>query len=364
MGNENIFPPFSVIIPAYNEEKSIAKCIDSVLQQTIVPERVIIVNDGSNDLTQQIAELYKEIFPEKLVVVNLKKNTGNKALALRYAMPYLEGELVFYTDADSELEPNAFEYMIQHFLDPRIGGVSGYVRSRKHNVITGVRELQYIMGQELYKKGKESLSAVIVIPGPIGAVRRELFDPRADTVTEDMDLTLSIVEKGYSIAYDPRAIAWTSDPPNLKSYVRQMIRWFSGFFQNIRKHFIQLPRRVKSVMALTFTEYTIFSIILDISLIFGIISGNYLPFIVFGVSETLPWGLVSLYAAVKMKRKDLTKSVILMPLIRILDLHIWLYAFIKEMLFSRKESEWRRADRFDLKITKLVSSSLKSVAPP
>ncbi len=339
-----------MVIPAYNEEKSIAKCIDSVLKQTISPERVIIINDGSIDLTQRIIELYKEIFPEKLVIVNLKSNTGNKALALKYAIPHLEGDLVFYTDADSELEPYAFEYMIHHFLDPSVGGVSGYVRSRRHNLVTSIRELQYLMGQDLYKKGKESLNAIMVIPGPIGAVRRELFDPKADTVTEDMDLTLSILERGYSLSYDSRAIAWTSDPPNLRSYVRQMIRWFSGFFQNIKKHFRSLPRNVRGVMALTSIEYTVFSIILDVSIIYGIMSGNVLPFLIFIVSETLPWGLLSLYAAMRRKRRDLMKSAVIMPLIRIIDLHIWLYAFIKELVLNRKESGWRRSDRIDLKI--------------
>ncbi len=349
MNKESFFPSFSIIIPAYNEEKSVAKCIDSILKQTVLPERVIIINDGSTDLTRRIIELYKEIFPEKLVIVNLEKNTGNKALALRYAIPYLEGDLIFYTDADSELEPDAFEYMIQHFLDPKIGGISGYVRSRKHNLITGIRELQYLMGQDIYKKGKEFLNAITIIPGPIGAVRRELFNPKADTVTEDMDLTLSILERGYSLAYETKAIAWTSDPPNMRSYVRQMIRWFSGFFQNIKKHFHSLPRNVKGVMALTFTEYTLFSLILDISIIYGILSKSILPFIIFVISETLPWGLISLYAAVKRKRRDLIRSVIVMPLIRMIDLHIWLYALIKEMVFNRRELDWKRSDRFDLK---------------
>ncbi len=350
---EKIFPPFTVLIPAYNEEESIARCIDSVLLQTLPPDRVVLINDGSTDSTLEIMQLYREIFPERIVVINIERNTGNKALALRAAIPYIKGDVVFFTDADSELDSKAFEYMIQHFLDPEVGGVCGYVRSRKHNIITGVRELQYILGQEIHKKGQGVLNAVTVIPGPIGAVRRELFDPSIDTLTEDMDLTLSLLEKGYRIVYERRAIAWTSDPPNLRSYVNQTIRWFAGFFQNLTKHFRKMPRNVKIVVFLLAIESTTFSLLLDILLIYGLLFKDLLPFLIALLIETVPWGLISLYAVIKRRRRDLIKSVFLMPLIKVIDLHIWFYTMVKELLLRRRETSWRRADRIELTRTRM-----------
>ncbi len=345
MDEEDILPPFSVLIPAYNEEKSIAKCIDSMLLQTVMPQRVILINDGSTDSTLQIMRLYEEIFPEKIVVVDIKKNTGNKALALRKAIPYIEGEVVFFTDADSELEPNAFEYMIHHFLDPEVGGVCGYVKSRKYNAITGIRELQYILGQGVHKKGEAVLDVVLVIPGSVGAVRRELFNPVADTVTDDMDLTLPILEEGYEIIYENRAIAWTSDPPNFRSYINQTVRWFSGFFQNMKKHLLRLPRRAKILIAIFSIESALYLVILDLVLVYGILFWDFAPFLVLIGTEMIPWLTISLYAVFKRKRKDLIKSAFLMPLAKLLDLHLWFYCLVKEVLLGKREKVWRRADR-------------------
>ncbi len=347
MDGRKFFPSFTVIVPAYNEEESIAKCIDSILLQTVPPDRIILINDGSSDSTLEIMHLYREIFPERIMVIDIKRNTG-KATAMREALPYIKGDVVFFTDADSELDSRAFEYMIRHFLDPEVGGVCGYIKSRKYNMLTGVRELQYILGQEVYKKGEAVLNAVTVIPGSIGAVRREFFHPTADTLTEDMDLTLSLLEKGYKIVYETRAVAWTSDPPNLRSYINQNIRWYSGFFQNIMKHFRDLPRSVKIVVLLLSLESTIFSIILDALLVYGILLGDFLPFIIALLSEIIPWSVVSLYAIIKRRRMDLMKSVLLMPLIKVLDFHTWFYTMVKELLLRKRETAWRRVDRIKL----------------
>ena len=340
----NPLPSFSVVIPAYNEEEGIAACLDSVLGQTIVPDQVVVINDGSTDRTAEILKRYSG----QITVLHIAKNTGNKALALRAALPLIWGDIVIYTDADSELEPDAIERILPHFFDPSVGGVSGSVMSRKHNIITGIRELQYIMGQEVYKRGMDVTSSVMVIPGCVGAVRRELFDPSPDTVTEDMDLTLSVLESGYRVVFEPEAVAWTSDPPNLKSYVRQTRRWFAGFFQNVRKHFSNLPMRLKVQIAFLIVENTLLSILGGLFLMSRMLGRQSGAILAFASADLISWTLVALYGIATRRRWDLLFSIPLMLLSRAIDNGIWLYTMINELLLRRKDLSWHRSDRFGL----------------
>ena len=336
---------FSVVIPAYNEEESIAACLESVLNQTVTPDRIVVVNDGSTDRTREILERYAD----RVLIVDLNRNTGNKALALREALPFLVGDVVVYTDADSELEPDAFEKVISHFFDPRVGGVSGNVWSRRHNILTGIRQLQYIVGQEIYKRGMSVINTVMVIPGCVGAVRREMFDPSPDTITEDMDLTLSVIKKGYAVVYNPEAVAWTSDPPNLRSYINQTRRWFSGFFQNMRKHFSELPWRIKIQMVFLSLENVLFSMAAAMMVLLGLLDMDVLAPLLFLAADHLSWAVIAIYGSITRKRRDLLKSVPLMLLSRFVDNFIWIYAMFSELVFRRRDLNWHRADRFDLK---------------
>lgn len=339
MGKSRFPITFSVVIPAYNEELGIERCLKSVLLQSVYAKEIIVINDGSTDGTSKILKDFKNL----VTIINLEKNTGNKALAMREAIPYLRGEVVVYTDADSVLHPRAIERLLVHFLNPKVGGVSGYVRSKKHNVITGIRELQYILGQEVHKKGMAALKAISVIPGSIGAVRRELFNPSPDTIAEDMDQTLQIIKKGYDVAYETNSIAWTPDPPNIKSYIKQSIRWFSGYFQNLKKHFSYLPLRMKIEIIILGVDNTFSSLVLIASFM-ELMLGTVLPLYLL-LSELAFSLLISLYAMFKRGRKDLFKSALLMPFFRIIDCIIWMYCLLKSLILGKDDMTWHRSDR-------------------
>lgn len=334
----------TVVIPAYNEEEGIGACLESVLSQSIPPDQVIVVDDGSTDSTPEILRGFRG----RIEVVTLPENSGNKALALRAALPYIKGDVVVYTDADSELDPRAVELLLVHFLDPRVGAASGVVVSRRHNALTSVRELQYIMGQEVYKRGMGALGTVMVIPGCVGAVRRELFDPSPDTATEDMDLTLSVMEAGYRVVYEPRAVAHTSDPPNLRSYLRQSWRWFSGYFQNVRKHFATLPRRMKFQMAYLSVENVMGTLVPVLAVYAAAAPRRGLFALALLLGEVITWAAVGVYGAIRLGRPDLVPAALISPAIRVVDGLIWTGTMVSELILNRRDLKWRRADRFSL----------------
>ncbi|RLG42118.1 MAG: hypothetical protein DRO01_01695 [Thermoproteota archaeon] len=341
-GDDPLHLSVTVVIPAYNEEEGVRTCLESVLRQTVAPDQVIVVDDGSTDGTPLILEEFRG----RVEVVTLVENSGNKALALRAALPHIRGDVVIYTDADSELDPRAIELLLAHFLDPRVGAVSGIVVSRRHNILTSVRELQYIMGQEVYKRGMGVLGTVMVIPGCVGAVRRDLFDPSPDTVTEDMDQTLTVMKAGHRVVYEPRAVALTSDPPNLHSYVRQSWRWFSGYFQNVRKHFSSLPRGMKFQMAYLSVENILGTVTPFLMVYLASAPRRGSLALAFVLGEVASWLAIALYGALRLRRIDLIPAALISPVVRVIDGFLWTGTAVSELLLNRRDVTWRRADRF------------------
>ena len=85
-----------------------------------------------------------------------------------------------------------------------------------------------------------SLNCITVVPGAVGAWRRELLDQAggftSDTLAEDQDLTLRIRRLGYKIGYEENAIAWTEAPATLRALAKQRFRWGYGTLQCMWKH--------------------------------------------------------------------------------------------------------------------------------
>lgn len=336
-----MIPKISVLIPAYNEEKTIERAIESVLNQTLKPYEIIVVNDGSTDRTGEILKKYED--NPSIIIINLTKNTGRKARAQRVALDYISGDIVAVMDADSELDPNFLLTLAPYFVYEDVGGATGMVMSKKRNWLTSVRQIQYIIAHMLYKLGMSVINAVLVMPGCGSLVRRELFEPEDDTLAEDMDLTLSILERGYRVIFDPRAITYTEDPPTIKLYVKQIKRWYSGALQSYRKRWSRLPLRVKMTVILITAESTIYPIALALaiaSLILAHSSFIYLASIL--ALDFIAYSIAAIAGAIKLRRIDLIPMIIPATFVRILDYLVWWECLIRECILRKRLTVWLR----------------------
>lgn len=97
----------SIIIPVYNTEAYLEKCLDSIFAQTFQDFEVIVVNDGSPDNSQAIIDRYREIYPDKLVALQ-QKNAG-QAAARNHGLQIARGEYIQFVDSDDYLHPEALE---------------------------------------------------------------------------------------------------------------------------------------------------------------------------------------------------------------------------------------------------------------
>ena len=100
-------PKLSVIIPVYNVEKYLAKCIESVLSPDALDYEIVIVNDGSTDASPAIAETYRARFPALITVVTTE-NCGLGA-ARNTGMAHSSGEFLYFLDSDDYLAPGGIE---------------------------------------------------------------------------------------------------------------------------------------------------------------------------------------------------------------------------------------------------------------
>jgi cellulose synthase/poly-beta-1,6-N-acetylglucosamine synthase-like glycosyltransferase/peptidoglycan/xylan/chitin deacetylase (PgdA/CDA1 family)/spore germination protein YaaH len=239
------YAPFvSVIVPAYNEELVIENTINSLLASHYQNYEIIVVDDGSLDRT---GEIVREKFAGNERVRLLSASAGGKSAALNVALRYAKGEIVIALDADTLFAPQTIGALAHRFYDPKIGAVAGNAKvGNRINIVTRWQALEYITSQNMDRRAFASLNCITVVPGAVGAWRRDLIEQaggfQSDTLAEDQDLTLSIRRLGHSIGYEEDAIAWTEAPDGLRTLAKQRFRWAFGTLQCMRKHLDALFR--------------------------------------------------------------------------------------------------------------------------
>lgn len=102
-------PEVSVIVPVYNVEKYLGKCLNSLVNQTLENIEIIIVNDGTKDNSEEIIKKFIEKYPQKIVY--LKKENGGLSDARNYGIPYAKGEYIAFLDSDDYVEKDMYKEM-------------------------------------------------------------------------------------------------------------------------------------------------------------------------------------------------------------------------------------------------------------
>ncbi len=241
-------PRVAVLIPAYNEEKVIARTIRSVLMSNYKNIRVIVIDDGSKDQTYKIAsETYAKEIEDGRVTVLTKPN-GGKAEALNFALEFTDEEIYVGIDADGVIAHDAISRLVCHFANPQIGAVAGNAKvGNRVNLWTRWQALEYITSQNFERRALDLFNVVMVVPGAIGAWRtaavRKGGGYHPDTVAEDADLTMNLLEQGYHVIYEDQALAFTEAPVNANGLARQRFRWSFGILQAVFKHRGAIARR-------------------------------------------------------------------------------------------------------------------------
>ena len=234
-------PRVAVLIPAYNEEKVIVRTIRSVLNSDYTNLHVLVIDDGSKDRTFEVAsEAYSQEIAAGRVQVITHAN-GGKASALNFALERMDEEFYVGIDADTVIASDAVSKLIPHFEDPCIGAVAGNAKvGNRVNLWTRWQALEYITSQNFERRALDLFNVVTVVPGAIGAWRTAPVKAAGgypiNTVAEDADLTMNLLEQQFKVVYEDRALAFTEAPIDASGLMRQRFRWSFGILQAIWKH--------------------------------------------------------------------------------------------------------------------------------
>ncbi len=231
-------PLISVLIPCFNEEKVIVSSVERILNSDWPRLEVLVIDDGSADGT---AAAVRAAFSAESRVSLLSFENGGKARALNRGLALCRGEVVVALDADTLFPAETLPRLARWFADPRVGAVAGNALvGNRLNLITRWQGLEYITAQNLERRALAALGAVTVVPGAVGAWRREALTQLggypADTLAEDQDLTLACQQAGWRVEFDSSARAYTEAPDTVKGLLNQRFRWSFGTLQCLWKH--------------------------------------------------------------------------------------------------------------------------------
>ena len=261
-------PRVAVLIPAYNEETVIVRTIRSVMMSTYKNLRIIVIDDGSKDRTLEVAtEAYPaDIEAGRLVI--LTKPNGGKAEALNFALEHLDEEIYVGIDADGVIAHDAISRLVCHFANPKIGAVAGNAKvGNRVNLWTRWQALEYITSQNFERRALDLFDVVMVVPGAIGAWRTSAVRAgggyHSNTVAEDADLTMNLLEQGFSVIYEDQALAFTEAPVNADGLMRQRFRWSFGILQAVFKHRGAITKR-RAMGLFALPNIVIFQILLPL----------------------------------------------------------------------------------------------------
>lgn len=220
-GEQEYQPTVSIIIAAYNEEKTIAAKIENTLQLDYPKEKldIIVFSDASSDRTDEIVESYANRGVRLIRVEGRRGKTYCQNIAISEAV----GEIIVFTDADSLIEPKALRQMMRWFANPSVGCVSGYLR-----YVESSGESWYQRYETILLQLEGMLGSAVSAFGPFYAVRAHLCSPIPETLQEDWVRPLMVICYRYRIVLSLNAVAWTHSAPTVEGEWQRRVRIVSG----------------------------------------------------------------------------------------------------------------------------------------
>jgi len=216
----------SIIVPAFNAEKTIPYCIKSLIAQKSKEKfEIIIVDDGSTDSTPTVVKKFKKA---KLIS---QKNKG-PAAARNNGVKHARGEIIVFVDSDCIAEKNWLEEMALPFKNPKVVGVQGTYKSRQRELIARFEQLRIMQRHERMQR-QESIDFIASFSA---AFRKNAFlqvggfdEAYPMASGEDTDLSFKLAEKGRKMVFAPKAIVWHSHPVSFWKYLR--VKFYRAFWR-------------------------------------------------------------------------------------------------------------------------------------
>lgn len=281
-------PGIAILAPAYNEELTIIDSVRSLLQVEYPELEIIVINDGSRDNTLPVLKEHYRLFPVDIAIdhtlptrpvkqvyrsaedsrlIVIDKENGGKADALNVGITYAESRLFCAIDADSIIERDALNRLMQFYMEreTKLIALGGIVRIANGCVIENgqvvearlprkflpaIQVMEYIRAFLCGRAGWSKMNNLLIVSGAFGLFERkaviECGGYRVGTVGEDMELVVRLhrmmcdKKRRYRILFIPDPVCWTEAPEDLRTLARQRNRWQRGLIETLLRHWKML----------------------------------------------------------------------------------------------------------------------------
>jgi cellulose synthase/poly-beta-1,6-N-acetylglucosamine synthase-like glycosyltransferase len=230
--SDDVTPSVTLLIPAYNEERSLGPKLDSCLGLDYPSDQlqIIVLSDGSTDQTNAVAARYVE---HGIELMAFEANRGKLAV-LRDGVEHARGEIVAFSDAACRLMSDSIRRLARPFADPDVGCVSGVYRVlRPEAAQLGDEEGFYWKYETFIKRCESDLASILGAHGSLYAIRRELCpDLTRIRINDDYEIPVKIVAGGHRAVYAPDAVA-CEEATEMGGFARR-VRIAVGNFRQLR----------------------------------------------------------------------------------------------------------------------------------
>lgn len=342
-------PSIGVLIPAYNEEPVMDGTIDSLLAAGFSQADIYIVDDRSTDRTAAIARA-------RGVNVFTVPVNGGKAKAQIAALEHFRlldrYEWMTFLDGDTKVDKNFLKAMAKAAMDdPSVTLYLGQVKSVKNNhIFSASRAFDYTYGQEIAKTGQHNFNVVFVAPGCASMYKtKDLAKMTIDheTLAEDMDLTMQVHRHDGRAAYVADAIVNTQDPATFKDYHKQILRWYRGFWQVMRKYQVYNPfvkkKRVDWYLIANMADALFFNRLIWLAVI-AIYSPTSLPWAI-GIDLVVAT-FICFWVAAKTKRFDVIWKFPAYYWMTYVNFYAYMRSMIEVLVLKKDKFGWNKVKRY------------------
>lgn len=305
--NPNYTPSVSIIIPSYNEdEEALYDSVESCLNQQYKGRMdVLVVNDGSTRPEGFFRVRERLQHHPRVWFIHYSQNQGKRhAQKKGFDIKHRMTEAIVTIDSDTILAPTAVSYIVQKLQDPSVGAVTGHVKVIKtKKLLSKLISARYWSAFNQERAAQSFFGTVLCCSGPLAAYRSSILGDIKDkyitqeflgdlcTYGDDRHLTNLVLEQGYKVHYDRRAVAYTHVPQSIPGYLRQQTRWNKSFYREMlwtARMVIRDPLKLHPYIVYDLTAQFILPFLLMVSLAYTFYKTMYVsPYALLAYLATL-----------------------------------------------------------------------------
>lgn len=236
-------PFFSLIVPMKNEEKVAGRILRSLMKIDYPSDRyeVIVVEDCSVDETWNVCKQFETKYPKRIRCFHRNFSKG-KPSALNYGLKFARGEIIGVFDADNLVKPDVLRRTAKYFENQEVAAVQGLLSSinPEENMVTKLIHYETVLQYHALLSGKDKLGLFVHFSGTCLFIRRKVLVEvggwRDEELSEDLELSARLAEKGHFVKFASDIQSWIEVPSSFGQLLKQRVRWFRGCMEVALKY--------------------------------------------------------------------------------------------------------------------------------